>query len=314
MGSAIEYSVVVPVYNSATILHELRQRLTAVFEQVLQAPHEIIFVDDGSRDNSWSVLQQLYQSDKRVRAVQLSRNSGQHFATLAGIARAKGKVIITIDDDLQNPPEEIPKLIGRLRDGSGMDAVMAMPIKRHDSWFRLTGSQLHRWLIAKVMNLPQQIYLSSFIAFNDRLKTALLDQHLRGMTTATMIAMTTDRIANVPVEYHARSQGRSNYTVSRLVNMSLNYLVNFSYFPLRAIAFIGLFSALLAAVYGLVTLYQKLTGYITVPGFTTIALLITFFSGLLLVSFGVLGEYLIRILQNLNENQPNERFDLRHYE
>ena len=190
------YSVVVPVYNSEKSLEELCSRIHNVFNK-LGYNYEIILVDDSSKDNSWGVLQSLRKENKNIKIIQLMRNFGQHNALMCGFHHIKGHFVITMDDDLQNPPEEIPKLIDRINEG--YDAVIGALKVKQDTFLKKSASLFIRYLINKIFDKPKNIKLSSF-----RIITASLAEQIRAMKTpypfiGGMILTITRNIANVSV-------------------------------------------------------------------------------------------------------------------
>jgi len=300
-------SVVIPVYGSAGILATLHERLAVVLNS-LAYPYEIIYVDDCSPDDAWTVLQRISNRTPTVHAIQLMRNSGQSNATLCGMAVATGELIITMDDDLQHPPEEIPKLVSALQ--PDVDVVMGAPrLKKHNAIRRL-GSQIIHYINCFLLDKDPRVRFTSFRLLRRPVVDGLLT--LRTLTPALgpMINSVSHRIVTVTTEHSARAAGRSNYTPARVLAQTLANFVGYSMFPLRLLAIIGLLGIFFSIILGAIYLFRYLFGGIAVPGWTTLALLLTALSGFNFFAFAILGEYVLRILQRVN---GTPQFLVRHH-
>jgi dolichol-phosphate mannosyltransferase/undecaprenyl-phosphate 4-deoxy-4-formamido-L-arabinose transferase len=293
----IAYSVVIPVYRSARILPTLYQRLTTAM-QGLGAPYEIIFIDDCGPDSSWAVLQELAAGDGAVTAIQLMHNYGQSSATLCGLAHANGEVVITMDDDLQHPPEEIPALMRAL--GAEVDVVMGVPKEKKHSWFRRLGSNALHNINCYLLGNSRGLRFSSFRLMRRPVVDGLLTLRTLSPALGPMIHSVTSRIVNATVEHAPRYEGKSGYTLGRLLSQSMNNVIGYSMLPLRLLAILGCFGILLSIAFALVLVIRYLIGGITVPGWTTLALLLVLLSGFNFFAFAILGEYVLRILQRVN--------------
>lgn len=296
-GDIPTYSVVIPVYSSERILPELHRRLTAVM-QGLGKPYEIIFVDDCGRDNSWNVLQKLVAGDPAITAIQLMRNSGQSNATLCGLAHARGGAIITMDDDLQHPPEEIPALIEAL--GMDVDVVMGVPKEKKHNWFRRLGSGVMHDINCYLLGKDRSLRFTSFRLMRRAVVDGLLTLRTLSPALGPMINSVTHRIINVTVKHAPRKEGRSGYTFRRLFSQSMSNLIGYSMLPLRLLAVMGGVGIILSMAFAVVLVVRYLMGGINVPGWTTIALLLVLISGFNFFAFAIIGEYVLRILQRVN--------------
>ncbi len=279
----------VPVYRSTATLPDLVRRVGAALGAT---PHEIVLVDDGSSDETWGVVRGL--ASPAVRGLRLGRNAGQHAALVAGTRAARHDRIVTIDDDLQNPPEEIPRLLERLAAGDA-DVVYGVPAApAQDPWRRL-AARWSRRIIAEGLDAPSASSLSAFRAFRTTLREAF-DQPLGpNVSLDALLSWGTDRFAEVRVQHHERTVGRSNYTLRKLVRFMIDTATGYSVVPLRIASAVGLGTlafgvGLLAWVVG----RPLLTGE-SVPGFPLLASSLTIFSGAQLVLLGVLGEYVGRM-------------------
>lgn len=285
-------SVVIPVYRSDGSLCELYDRLILTLEQIAEQ-FEIVMVEDGGEDGTWDVIQELAQKDRRVVGIQLSRNYGQHNALLCGIRQAKFEIIVTLDDDLQNPPEEIPCLIKKIDEG--FDVVYGYPKKvRHSIW-RTFASYLVKLTLQKSMGASTARNISSFRAMRSDIRRAFVNYRACSVSIDVLLTWGTSRFVAVPVRHEPRKIGKSNYSLIKLVIHALNMLVGFSGFPLKMASMLGFGLTLwgfgiLAFVIGRWMVYGS-----AVPGFSFLASMIAIFSGSQLFALGIIGEYLSRI-------------------
>lgn len=293
---AVEYSVVIPVYRSAATLPQLESRLRAVFEAA-DLSYELVLVNDNSPDASWSVLRELHAQHPNVKVIDLARNFGQHPALLCGLAHAGGRFIVTMDDDLQHPPEEIPKLIEALRSNPDADAVIgSYEVKQHN-WFRNLGTWVINWATSRVFCKDPGLKLTSFRIMRREVVLHLLRFSVDGPRVGQLLLMSTARIRNVAVRHAPRQVGRSGYTLARLIKDFLDNILGNSTLPLRFVVYLGFISSGSSFVLLLVYLIRYFAHGVSVPGWTTIILLLLFFFGLLFLTLGLIGEYLIRILR-----------------
>jgi glycosyltransferase involved in cell wall biosynthesis len=299
MRSAV--SVIVPVYNSAAILPALVARLTEVLDAA-DSEYEVLLVNDGSSDDSWSQIVELAGDRPHIRGLDLMRNYGQHSATLAGIRAARGDVIVTIDDDLQNPPEEIPKLLAKLDDG--YDVVYGSPIAGNRGPLRDLATALTKFALRVAIGSDISTKVSGFRAFRTGLRAAFNDFRGPYVNVDVLLSWGTSRYAATPVAHEARRVGRSGYTFGSLATHALNVLTGFSTRPLRATSFLGL----LTMVFGVGVLAYVLATFVVnggdIPGFPFLASIIAIFSGAQLLSLGVIGEYLARMHTRIMDRPP----------
>lgn len=284
-------SVVVPVYRNAAGLAELNRRLT---EALVEFDYEVILVDDGSGDDTWASIQGIVQANQLVTGIRLGRNSGQHGALLAGVRAATKSIIVTIDDDLQNPPEEIPTLVEALK-SLDVDVVYGVPEHAEHAGWRRSSSWLVRRTMRTVLGVPEAIHMSSFRAFKSDLREAFARPVGPGVSLDALLAWATSRFAALPVKHDARQYGVSQYTPIRLARFAIDALSGYTTLPLRVVSSLGFLTALgglvLMAIFVLVPVVQG----ISPQGFPFLASTIILFSGLQLVTLGVIGEYLARM-------------------
>jgi len=291
-------SVVVPVYNSESMLPTLVQRLTAVLPP-LTGTLEILLVNDGSRDGSWKAIEALMVQDPRVRGIDLMRNYGQHNALLAGIRAATGTVIITLDDDLQNPPEEIPKLLAALE--AGADVVYGPPLKEAHGLLRTLASQMTKIAVQEGMGKEIARRISTFRVFRTFLRDSFAAYRSPFLSIDVLLSWATSRFAAVPVRHDPRAAGRSQYSLRKLMLHGLNMMTGFTTWPLRLASILGFALTLFGlSVLGFVVARYLLQGAV-VPGFAFLAASTAVFSGAQLFALGVIGEYLSRIHFRLME-------------
>jgi undecaprenyl-phosphate 4-deoxy-4-formamido-L-arabinose transferase len=290
--TARRISVVAPVFNSSGSLRPLVERLEPVLAQVA-ADYEIVLVNDGSVDDSAAVVSTLARENGSVRGVDLMRNYGQHNALLAGILESRFETIITIDDDLQNPPEEIPALLAKLDEG--FDVVYGTPIEeRHQVW-RVLASEITKLVLQNAMGADTARKVSAFRVFRARVADAFRDFANPYVNIDVLLTWGTARFASIPVRHDPRAHGTSNYTWRRLTRHALDMMTGFSTFPLRVASLVGFAFTLFGVVILAFVLGRYLYSGGSVPGFPFLASIIALFSGAQLFALGVIGEYLGRI-------------------
>lgn len=290
-----EISVVVPCYGAAKALPELLMRLDAALK-ALQVDYEILLIDDCAPDGLGAAVQRELPRYPRLRYIELMFNTGQFRALMCGFAHARGRYVVTMDDDLQHPPEEIGKVYERLRDAPHLDAVFgAYEVKRHSA-DRNLGSWLVRMVNTWIFHKPRNLVMSSFRCLRRELVVTLLANQTRYPVIGPLILSSTRRIENVTVRHDPRKYGRSNYNFARLVRTTFDNVLSFSSLPLQIISIGGVCISLLSfALAGIYAIGHIIRGG-GVPGWTSLFLIINFYAGLGLLSVGVVGEYLIRIL------------------
>ena len=296
----MNYSVVIPVYNGQATLPELVERLDKVLSS-LSDTYEVILVNDDSPDQSWEVISALSKQNPRVRGIDLMRNYGQHNATLCGIRLARYEIIVTLDDDLQHPPEQLPLLLEKLAEG--YDVVYGVPKKLPNSWWRNLGSYFIKLIIASAIGNKKMRDVSALRAFRTDLRQAFSGFDSPDVMIDVLLSWGTTRLASVLVDEQPRSSGKSNYTFGRLLRMSLMYLTNFSTKPLRFSNIVGFLFTLLGFIgFIYVIIIYFVVG--SIPGFPFLASAIMVFSGVQLFALGIIGEYLARIFERTAGRKP----------
>jgi undecaprenyl-phosphate 4-deoxy-4-formamido-L-arabinose transferase len=294
-------SVVIPVNRAERSLPLLADRLLPVLD-ALGVPAEVLFVEDGGGDGSWDVIGQLSARDPRIRGLRLARNYGQHNALLCGIRAARGETVVTMDDDLQNPPEEIPKLLARLAEGA--DVVYGFPVDASHGFLRNQASRITKLVLRGAMGVESAGKVSAFRAFRTRIREAFDTYRSPSVNIDVLLTWGTSRFAAVPVRQDERTIGDSGYTVRKLVAHAVNMMTGFSVLPLQVASVLGL----VFGTFGFGVLAYVLVRYFLhgspVPGFPFLASIIAIFSGVQLFALGIFGEYLARMHFRSMERPP----------
>ncbi len=296
----VTYSIVVPVYNSGQWMDTLVERVRMVMEKMDAVGFELLLVDDRSPDpGTWPAIVRNAQAFSWVNGYRLLYNVGQFRATLCGLQNASGDYIITMDDDLQHPPEEIPKLIEAIQRDPDVLCVMGQYHQKSHNWFRNLGSQLFRRMMNRMCGIPANVHTTSFRIMKKELAQALLACRGAKPILSYWILSITKKIGNIDVRHEPRVTGTSGYPLAKLIRTTLDSVVNASTAPLRFFSGVGFVSAAVSLAIGLFFFVRWLVGGIGVAGFMSQILLISFFGGMMLTGIGVLGEYVARIIAEL---------------
>jgi undecaprenyl-phosphate 4-deoxy-4-formamido-L-arabinose transferase len=282
----MKLSVCIPVYNGAKTICALVERVTRV---CASRNLEIVLVNDGSLDNSEEVCNDLAEKFENVTAITLRKNFGQHNAVLCALAHCTGDYAAIIDDDFQNPPEEIEKLLTEAL--KGFDVVYSKyRVKKHHV-IRNLGSWFNDVMATALLRKPKDLYLSSFKVIARPIINEIVKYKGPFPYIDGLILRATASISSVYVEHSAREEGHSNYTLGRLVNLWLNMFVNFSIRPMRVISLVGVVTSALSFVLGIVFLVQRIRHPETPPGWASITVLVLFLGGIQTFALGIIGEY-----------------------
>ncbi|MCL6540391.1 MAG: glycosyltransferase family 2 protein [Roseiflexus sp.] len=285
-------SVVIPVYRSELIIPLLIQRLTNVLEGITES-YEIILVNDGSPDGSWAVIEKLLSEYPAIRAIDLMRNYGQHNALLAGIRAARYDIIVTMDDDLQHPPEEIPRLLAKLDEG--YDVVYGAPQKMQHSLLRNLASRITKLVLQSIMGAETARNISAYRVFRTSLRAAFANYNSPSVNIDVLLTWGTRRFSHTPVVHAPRVAGTSNYTLGKLLVHAVTMMTGFSVWPLRIASLLGfVMTAFGLGVLAYVIGVFLILGY-SVPGFPFLGSIIAIFSGTQMFILGMIGEYIARI-------------------
>lgn len=285
-------SVVIPCYRSARTLEPLMARLTSTLDAE-DVNYEVILVVDGCPDGSWEVAERLAAIYEQVLAIRLSRNYGQHNAILAGVREAQYDAVVTMDDDLQHVPEEVPRLLAAL--SSEVDLVYGVPVEDEHGRARNLASRTVKALMVRALGVRGAGDISAFRAFRTYLRDGFVGLDGPHASVDVALSWATTRVVSSPVRMDKRTEGGSNYSFRLLVRHALNMLLGYSVAPLRMVGYLGVACGLLGVMLLAYVLWGYLTGFITVAGFTTITSMVAIFSGAQMIAMAVIGEYLGRI-------------------
>jgi glycosyltransferase involved in cell wall biosynthesis len=301
----IEFSVVVPICNEEENIHELYRRLTSVMESLCEGMdkpadcYEIIMVDDGSKDNSWRIIEEIRAGDGRVKGISFSRNFGHHIAITAGIDYAKGRAVVLLDGDLQDPPEEIPRLFEKFREG--YDLVYGIRQERKDPFFKKLTSYLFWWILRKFsgVDIPQGQTMLRILS--GRLVGVLKEMREHARFVHGMMAWAGFKTTTLEVKHEPRVKGKSKYNVQKMFKLAFHAVTSFSTVPLRLATYTGFASSLISFIAGVYFLYKKIAYGIPVLGYASIIISIFFVGGIQLLVLGIFGEYLGRTYQEIQK-------------
>lgn len=282
-------------------MHELTERISSVLVAA-QFTFEIIFVEDCGGDDSWLVISELARRQPNITGIKLSRNYGQHNALLCGIRAAEGDVIITMDDDLQHPPEELPKLLEKFSEG--FDVVYGAPEREPHGLLRGFASQVTKMVLQKSMGAETAGQISALRVFKARLSNAFDDYRSPSVNIDVMLTWATTNFSVVKVRHESRKVGVSGYTMRMLIRHAFNMMTGFSALPLQVASLTGFVFALFGFLVLAYVLIRYLAVGAVVPGFAFLASIIAVFSGVQLLAIGVIGEYLARIHFRTMERPP----------
>lgn len=297
-----EISVVIPVYGSATILPSLVEKL----EEVLLPLHgpdgfEAILVHDHGPDNSWQVLIALAEQRQWLKGVNLRLNAGQHNAVMAGFAHARGRFVVTMDDDLQHDPNDIPRIVDALKAGADL-VYVRFEERRHALWKRL-GSAFNDWVASRLLNKPAGLYLSPFRGIRREVCVSALGYRGPFVYVDGLLLQSTGNISSITARHHARQDGKSGYSVRKSIALWLQMATSFSIVPLRFVSLAGFAASAASFLFGLIVILRKLMNPDVAVGWPSLIVAILFMGGLQLLALGAIGEYTGRILLNVN-NRP----------
>ena len=297
---SLQVSVVIPVFNEELVLHEFYPRLKKEAESWGKS-YELLFVDDGSTDNSFELICKWKKIDSNIRVVKFTRNFGQQAAVLAGFRESRGNIVVQIDSDLQNPPEEIKRLLGAFTDE--VDLVVTIPRKRRDSALRILGSKVLHFLAQALFGNRFKLNLSSFRAMRRSVIEKIDQCQDRSRYMAVLMSWMAVPTVHVEVDHHLRKTGQTKYGILPLLRLTWDLITGYSNFPLRLVTYLGLLGAGMGFAIMMFLLYQRLVAGILIEGFVVLSAVFSFFAGVQLLSIGFLGEYLGRVHLKI-QNRP----------
>jgi len=298
-------SVVIPIFNEQENIEALWSRLSTVLKASFTDPArdwEVIFTDDGSRDASLEMLKAIAATEPRVSVVEFNRNYGQHSAIFGAFAIVAGEVVITLDADLQNPPEEIPKLVAKIEEGFDVVGGWRQGRMDNDSLFRTLPSKIVNAVTRKTTGVKLNDYGCMLRAYRREIVDAMLQCKERSSFIPALANSFAKRIAEVPVAHAERAAGESKYGIWKLINLQFDLLTSFSLLPLQMLSVVGVFVAALGFLLFVgLGIYRFVNPAGTVGGVFTLFAILFFFVGCQFVAFGLLGEYIGRIYQEVRD-------------
>ena len=298
-------SVVIPIFNEEANITNLWDRLKAVLDEHFNdpgKPWEVIFTDDGSRDNSLPMLQEIARSEPRTCVVEFNRNYGQHAAIFGAFAVARGEVVVTMDADLQNPPEEIPKLVAKIEEGYDVVGGWRQGRMDNDSLFRTLPSKIVNAVTRKTTGVRLHDYGCMLRAYRREVVDAMLQCKERSSFIPALANSFAKRITEVPVGHAERAAGDSKYGFWKLINLQFDLLTSFSLLPLQMLSVLGVVISAMGIGFGVILLvYRILHPEGAAQGVFTLFAVLFFFVGAQFLAFGLLGEYIGRIYQEVRD-------------
>ncbi len=302
----MDYSIVIPVYNTLDSLIELVKRINSTFRDISDS-YEIIFIDDSSSNaDTWPALKKLRDNDRRIKIVQLRYNHGQQKAIICGFGFCRGKYVITMDDDLQHLPEEIPKLIDAIKEDESVDVIIGLPEpgKKKHNLLKKTGS----WLLNKadelVLKKPKGVKRGSFRIMSRDIASEVIKLSNNSPTIGSLIFRATQRVKSITARHDRRKEGKTGYGFTKLVSLTLDNVLNYSSLPTKLVAMIGFLYFLFSFCLAGWAFYNKITRGISVPGWTSLLIIQSVSGGIIMGALGIVGEYLIRIIRNTGDKKP----------
>jgi undecaprenyl-phosphate 4-deoxy-4-formamido-L-arabinose transferase len=294
-----EISVVIPVYNEEDNLRELGDRLIGTLTGMGRA-FEVIFVDDGSTDQSWQLLTDLNREHpQHIRALQFHRNFGQHQAIFAGFQAARGQVMITLDADLQNPPEEIPRLVAKLEEG--YDSVGGWRENRRDSLFRRLPSHLVNYVMSKVTGVKLRDYGCMLRAYRREVIDSINQCQESSSFIPALANLYSHKVAEIPVGHAERERGQSKYSLFKLLRLNFDLMTGFSNLPIHLVGFLGVAIALLGLLFGVYLFIRRIFVGPEVQGVFTLFAILFVFVGLNTLGLALIGAYVGRIYREVRK-------------
>lgn len=294
-------SFVIPCYRSEKTLGGVVSEIKETMEKLNQYTYEIILVNDSSPDNTWKTIEKLSEENDNITGINLSKNFGQHAALMAGMRETTGDYVVCLDDDGQTPANEVDKLFTALEEG--YDAVYAKYGNKKHSLFRNFGSRVNDMMTRIMLGKPKELFVSSYFG----VKRFVVEDMVRYQNSYPyvigLVLRATKNIANVEVTHREREEGRSGYTLKKLLGLWFNGFTAFSVTPLRIATVIGIFCAFVGFAYGIYVFVRRLIDPNVVMGFSSLMCVILFVGGMLMIMLGLVGEYIGRIYISLN-NSP----------
>ena len=288
-----QVSIVIPCYATGIRIERLVSSIQSSMAEIPNTTFEVIFVVDGSPDNTWDFVLDVCATNENVHGINLMRNFGQHAALLAGIRKATGDVIVTMDDDLQHDPNDVPKLLSALT--SEYDLIYGVSSKEEHSLVRNAASQTYKWIAERLLGMQDARNITAFRAFRRELASGFYQTEDPFAPLDVLLSWTTTKVGTQEVEMREREDGVSGYSVRKLFSHAINAVTGYSTKPLRIVTVLGLVTFGISGLFLIGLVIKYLSGDISVAGYPSLAIMIALFSGTQLLSLGVMGEYLGRL-------------------
>ncbi len=293
----MELSVVIPVYNEEEVLLSSYERLTAVMRKL--TPHfELIFINDGSQDNTRSILDALQETDAHVRTIHFSRNFGHQIAITAGVDYASGASVIVIDADLQDPPELIPEMVEKWREGYQVVYAKRL-VRKGESFFKKFSAKVFYRVLERLSDTPIPVDTGDFRLMDAKVCSALRNLEEKNPFVRGQVSWLGFKQTEVEYERDERLYGETKYPLKKMIKLSLDGITSFSYLPLKLATYLGVTVATCGFLYMIVVLFQKLFTTMTVPGWASIVIIQLIFFGIVLLVLGMIGEYIGRMYEEV---------------
>jgi len=299
MGENAELSIVVPVYNEEESLPEFHRRLTQVLK-TLNLTYEILFVDDGSSDQTAQLIASLNSSDRRVKGISFSRNFGHMAALSAGLDLAGGRAVITMDGDLQHPPELIPALVAKWKGGAEIVNTLRKDTKGA-GFFKKTSASFFYWLINRIARINLPASAADYRLLDRKVIDTFKQLHERARFLRGLISWVGYRQVFIDYTADLRFAGKSKYSIGKMFSFAMDGIISFSAFPLRLSTYLGLLTAFISFLYILYAVYIRLFTAGAIEGWASVLVAVLFIGGIQLIFLGVIGEYLSRVYEEAKQ-------------
>lgn len=294
-------SFVIPCYRSEKTLEHVVTEIRDKMKTLADYSYEVILVNDCSPDGTLAVIRRLCEADDAVRGISFARNFGQHSALMAGLRQSTGDYVVCLDDDGQTPANEVDKLLAKLDEG--FDAVYAQYQHKQHSFFRNLGSKVNELMTRMMLDKPKELYVSSYFAVRRFVVQDMIRYENSFPYVIGLVLRATKNITNVTVQHREREEGRSGYTLKKLLGLWFNGFTAFSVKPLRIATTLGVISASMGFMYGIYTIVKRFINPSVPMGFSALMAALVFFGGMIMIMLGLIGEYIGRIYISMN-NSP----------
>ena len=293
-------SIVIPVYNTAEFIEEIYTRVKNAMS-ILNKDFELIFVNDGSKDNAWEKISELALKEQRVKGINLSRNFGQHYAIAAGLDFSSGEWVVVMDCDLQDQPEEIIKLYNKAIEG--YDIVLGKRMRRNDTFFKIYLSKIFYFILGFLTDTKQDSTIGNFGIYNRKTIDAICSMNDSFRYFPTMVRWVGFKNTQIEIEHAERKSGKTNYNFRKLFELGTEVILSFSEKPLKLTIKLGMGISLLSIIFAVINIYRYFTGDIKLLGFASLIVSIWFLSGIIIFVIGIIGLYIGKTFER-TKNRP----------